>query len=73
MRTFKGKKLSKLAEICHPEKITLDLFIHKLIDDLQHFSFNIDLDEDKYPEEWMEMLLAWAEYNTETDDEDSSD
>lgn len=51
----------------YPDQVTAQAFIELLTPELlQHFVRNMqDLkcDHRRYPEEWMELLTQWAEFN----------
>lgn len=68
MRTFLGKPVSYMGTEYHPDKVSLDDFVIDMKEGLEAFFENMknlnkpELSEEKFPEQWMELFLAWSEF-----------
>lgn len=67
VRRFKNESLDDAAKRHWPFKLTLAGFVAALTKDKHNFENNmkrLGMVEEKWPEEWMELFLKWAEFNT---------
>jgi hypothetical protein len=66
-RKFHKQPLDDIALMHWPNKMTVESFVESLQKDLPHFLENMQhlkKTDKKHAEQWMEMFLAWMEFNT---------